>query len=201
MKRILFISLFFITHAIAAPENNTDFSYQGQPINPACIALFNNSLSDFPYISAINLDNCQNSNAAYQKTMISPEGWVFYYINNKDSSQGIYRYRLIGKSENNIYVLNTENNGGGTSTFTDLLLIRLVSKKIAVFNRSSTPEIKTYLQLELLGYVIGGDRCVGSFSDVTIKSNLLLVTQHNGNFPYECDKMQKFIIDLSKLKE
>ena len=198
MKKMLFIFLFFVTQAIAA-QDNSNFNYRGQPINPACIALFNNSLADFPYISAINLDNCQNSNAAYQKTMVTPEGWVFYYINNKDSGQGIYRYRLIGKSANNIYVLNTESNGGGAGVFTNLLLVRLASKQIAVYDRSSTPKIKTYSQLKLLGYVAGGDRCVGSFPEVTIKSNLLFVTQHNGDFPYECNKVQKFTIDLSKL--
>jgi hypothetical protein len=60
MKKFLLLIFYILPNLAAAQENNADFTYKGQPINPACIALFNNSLADFPYISAVNLDNCQN---------------------------------------------------------------------------------------------------------------------------------------------
>jgi hypothetical protein len=179
--------------------NNFEFNYQNQPINPACVAMFNSSEADPPYIRAINLNVCQNSNAAFKKTLQN-DGWYYFYNNDKDEQEGDYHYKVVGKTTNGIYVLHTLSSGGGTLIASDLLLIRLDKNMQYVYDG---PQLKTeeITEMKLLGYIIGGDRCVGSFADAQIVGNYLKLKQNNDKTPDgDCKKQQEYSIDLSQLK-
>ncbi len=196
MKKILLLLSLGISSAFA--ENNHGFLYQGEPINPACVAMFNSSEADFPYISSINLNVCQRSNAAFKKTMQNKN--VYYFYNNgKNIDDGSYGYKVVGKSKNNIYVLGTSSSGGGTLVATDLLLVKLVKSNQYVYDGPQL-KINKITEMKLLGYVMGGDRCVGAFANVQIVNNNLKIKQFNdANAGGECKKTRKYAINLSGL--
>jgi hypothetical protein len=196
MKKILVIMFFGINTIFAGTDYG--FVFQNKPINPACIAMFNSSLADMPYINSINLNVCQNSNAAFQTTLKNNDGSYYFYNNNKNDASGFYSYKVLGKSANNIYVLNTNTSSGGTLEASNLLLIKFNKSNQYVYNGSSQPKINHVLELKLLGYIIGGDRCVGSFSSVQVIGNNLVIEQHHGNNPLDCNKFKKYSIDLSQ---
>lgn len=199
MKKQVFFFLLCIAGSAFSENNDATFTYQGQAINPACIGMFNSSLSDFPYIKSINLSACQNSNAAAKKTLKNKQGELYYYENDKDASEGSYGYKVVGKSKNGIYVLSTYKSGGGTGIFTQLLLVKMRNSSLYVFNGHAQPEIQTIIRLSLLGYVNGGDRCLGSFSKVEVEGHELKIQKYLGATPNDCSKTTSFSIDLSPL--
>ncbi len=196
MKKLLLLLLFGMNSALA--ENNYGFLYQGEPVNPACIAMFNSSEADLPYLSSINLNACQHSNAA-SKTILKNKNFYYFYNNDKDVKDGTYGYEVIGKTANNIYVLNTSSSGSGTLVASDLLLVRLDKSNQYVYNGPQL-KINEITEMKLLGYMIGGDRCVGAFANIQIVDNTLKIKQFNEENPGgECKKTREFSIDLSKL--
>lgn len=197
LKKIFFLLLLITGSAYA--DSNDGFTYQNAPVNPACVAMFNSSMADLPYLKSINLNVCQHSNAAYQKTMQDNNGGYYFYVNDKDNSQGQYTYKVIGKSTNGIFVVKTNGSGGGTMVASDLLLLRLNTNKDYVFNGSAEPKINDITVLRLIGYVNGGDRCVGDFVDVKVVGNQLNIKQYNGDNAADCSKTKDFSIDLSQL--
>lgn len=68
MKKLIWLLACFSPAVFAI--KNLGFLFKNEPINPACVAMFNASFADSPYINAINVDECQHSNAAYQKTLV-----------------------------------------------------------------------------------------------------------------------------------
>lgn len=178
--------------------NNSGFYFQNEPINPACVALFNSSMADHPYINAINLNECQHSNAAYQKTLRKNNSF-FFYLNNNNLNDGMYSYSIVGKTTNGIFVLDTKSNGGGTLVASELLLIRLVENKQFVYDGSKL-KVNSITEMRLLGYIIGGDRCVGAFADAKINGNILHITQFDDpTAGGECKKTKSYSLDLGKL--
>ena len=197
LKQCLAI-LLLITTTIYA-DSQAGFTFKNEPINPACVAMFNSGMADLPYIKSINMNVCQHSNAAYQKTLQATDGSYYFNVNDKDDSEGQYSYKVIGKSANGIYVLSTQASGGGTMVASDLLLLRLNENLEYVFNRVSNPQINNITVLRMLGYVNGGDRCVGGFAEVKLVGNQLNIKQYNGANAVDCSKTKEFSLDLSKL--
>lgn len=207
IKKIFFILLFCTTSAFA--ENNYGFVYQSEPINPACVAMFNSSLADFPYIRSININRCQHSNAAYIEKMENKNGTYSYCnkINPQDKEsleEDCYSYKVAGKSANGIYVLVTHSwSATGFGVFSDLLLLRLVKTHEYVYDggngHTSQPKINQITEIQLLGYVNGGDRCVGDFIDVGLVDNQLKVKQYDNDRPYDCRKTKNYSINLENL--
>lgn len=196
MKKF-YLLLILVANSVFA-ENNQGFLYKDEVINPACVALFNSSIADFPYIKSINLNNCQHSNVAYQRTLKDKDGSYYFYVNDKDSREGEYRYKVIGKTQNNIYVLSTHANGGGTLISSDLLLLQIKRAKDYIYEQT-TLNTKEITALNLIGYVTGGDRCVGDFADVKVIGNQLQIKQYQGKNPIDCQKTKSYTIDLSKI--
>src|SRR5690349_11127148 len=123
MKTLLSFLMFWISPVLAG--NNYGFTYQNEVINPACVAMFNSSMADQPYIRSINMNKCQSSNVAFKSTFQTRDGWHYFYNNDKNQQAGDYRYKVVGKSTNGIYVLYTLSSDGGTLIASDLLLVRL----------------------------------------------------------------------------
>lgn len=197
MKKIALGLLLTATTPLFA-ANTAEFLYQKEPINPACVAMFNSSAVDFPYITAINPNECQHSNAAFQTSLQTEDGWHYFYKNDKDASGGEYRYKLIGKSANGIYVLNTLSSSGGSLNSAQLLLIKLEPSSQIVYNQDKLQR-QSITEMKLVGYVNGGDRCIGGFADVKLTDNALQIQQHQGKNPVDCEKIKTFTIDLGKL--
>lgn len=198
IKKLFFLLLAWINSALA--QNDYGFTYQNEAINPACIAMFNSSFADFPYIRSINLNVCQHSNAAFQKAFQTGDGWHYFYNNNKDLKEGQYRYKVVGKTTNGIYVLHTLSSGGGTLVIGKLLLIRLDENKEYIYKRISQPKVNNIVEMKLIGYVYGGDRCIGNFANVQVIGNELKIKQHDGDTPIgDCEKVKVYSIDLTKL--
>jgi len=195
-KKILPILLFFVSTSLFADTQN-EFTFQNNPINPACVAMFNSSMSDGPYIKSINLNACQKSNAAYQTTLKNKEGYYYFYQNNKDGHDGSYYYQVLGKTSNGIYVLHTLNSGGGTMTADDLLLVRLVNDtEYTAYNAQTGLKAETITVMKLLGYISGGDRCVNGLTDIKVIGNQIKAKQYNGKDAADCTATKDVIFDL-----
>lgn len=198
-KTITFLFMGMAMNSVFA-ENNYGFLYKNEAINPACVALFNSSEADLPYIRSINLNVCQHSNAAFQQTRFE-EGWHYFYLNDKNENEGSYRYKVIGKASNGIYAIRTLSSGGGTGIYGDLLLIKLVKRNQYNY-KAAQLTINEITEMKMLGSIQGGDRCVGDFSDIRIENNTLFIKQHNGETPVgDCSnaKINEFTVDLSHL--
>lgn len=183
------------TFATTAPS----FNYQQQPINPACVAMFNGSEADLPYISAINIATCQHSNAAYQKAYTSADNTIYFYKNNQDDRDGQYGYQLIGKTNNGIYVLLTKNSTGGTGVFADLLLLRILSGKNYFYDLQSNGTkllTKKTTELKYIGDINIGNHCQG-ISSAKVAGNKLILTVYHGKNSSDCSQAQTKLLDLT----
>src|SRR5690242_6818405 len=129
MKKIYLLSLLiFISFADAATTKN-DFTFQGEPISPVCIAKFDSSLQHEPVIGTkVAIETCQHTAQATHQNYIG----YYFYVNNKNIDDGEYLYQYIGKTKNGIHILRTINNGGGTGNFTDLLFLKLNDKQLTL---------------------------------------------------------------------
>lgn len=198
MKKKLVITLlsssFFVSSVFASHQ--TDFTYQHLPIHPACVALFNASMADYPYISAVNVNVCQHSNAAYQQIIKKENNTYAYFVNDKNTDEGSYAYRVIGKTTNGSYVLKTDATSGGTLHASMLLLLRLNERLLSVYE-GKTHKMDKVTEMQLQGYVVGGDRCAGDFANVSIAGNQLKIKQYLGDNAADCDKTREFTIDLA----
>jgi len=196
LKKWLPILLFFsIGNTFAATSD--DFVFQGKPINPACVAMFNSSMSDTPYISSIILNNCQNSNAAYKTILKNKDNSYYFYNNNKDEREGSYSYKVMGKTNNGIYVLRTLGSGGGTMIADNLLLIRLVNRSLYVDEAHSGLKDNVIIEMKLIGYISGGDRCVGGYDEIKVIGNQIKAKQFTGKDAADCTSSKNVTIDLN----
>lgn len=195
MRKVLLLML-GCNSAFAA--DNFGFVFENEAINPACVAMFNASVADYPYINAINLNECQHSNAAYQTTLSKGNSYYFYQ-NNKNYDEGMYSYNVVGKTSNNIFVLDTTYSGGGTLVASELLLVRLSEVTQHVYDGTNL-KVQHNTEMKLLGYVIGGDRCVGAFAEVKVDKNKLFIKQYNDQMAGgECKKTKSYSLDLEGL--
>lgn len=197
-----FVAVIFITISSSLVANAEEgFVFQNNPINPACVAMFNSSMSDGHYIKSINLNECQKSNAAYQTTFKNKKNYYYFYKNNKDESNGSYYYKVIGKTKDGIYVLHTLNNDGGTMTADDLLLIRLYNgTENSIYDSHEGLRVESISVMKLLGYISGGDRCVNGLTDITVIDNLIKAKQYDGKNGADCTKQKDVVFNLEGLK-
>ena len=122
----------------------------------------------------------------------------YFYNNDKDDQEGQYGYKVIGKTTSGIYVVETNSSGGGTLVAYDLLLLRLNNSNEYVYPSNPQPKVNKIIELKLLGYVRGGDRCVGGFAKVQVIGNQLKIKQYKDDYPSgECKKTKEYSIDLT----
>ena len=149
-----------------SPQTNNSFSYMNRPVNPACLALFNGSEADMPFITEINLSTCQNANASAHW---SGKGTSF------KQGDTTYAYKVIGETLNHIYVLETTLSTGGSGIFQSILLCRMRGKNHPVWNDQQNQfNPTTYTALTYVGLIPGGDRFTGSFKNLRVEGNKII---------------------------
>lgn len=173
---------------------NQGFTLGDKPINAACVAMLNSNGADMPFIRSLDMNICQTSNAGFAK--VTEKDGAYYF--DREEGQGWYEYKVIGKTPNGIFVVDTHDNGGGTLTSNDLLLLKLEPGKNVVYD-DSKKKVMDIVELKMLGYVQGGDRCTGSFKTATLNGYDLVLEQYQGNNAIDCAKTKSFHIDLSKM--
>jgi len=94
-------------------EAQTSFSVRGARINPRIVEEFENLLSDLdlPQRVSIDLTNAIDSNRYFGK--VEKVGGGCRY---QREEEGYYQYTPVGRLENGLYIVLTEENGGGTLT-------------------------------------------------------------------------------------
>lgn len=199
--RILFIIILLplLFCKIALAKNA--FTFHGQVINPICLAQFNSSLSEVKHVTSINLDDCQQINQKKIKIYKGNKGGFFFDKFKTKIMRGYYGYKVIGRSSNGVYVVETFNNIGGTGTDANILLLKLVTQDIYVYKGNKHPIIRKPSVLTLAGYIVGGDRCMGGFKQILLlRSNKIRIKQYiNARHVLDCSETKKYYIDLNDL--
>lgn len=202
MKKILFTVLFLSISSVFA-ENAKNFTYLGHPVKPTCVALFNSTVENYPYVESINLRQCQYGRSFLQATHHDKKGYYFFYKNDRNMKAGAYYYKLVGKTTNGIYVLHTYNSHGANGMFDMLLFMRMMYRKLIVYDHNSKPAMKEPAAfLTLKSYVMGGDRCTNGIKLAKVTGNKVYVWQYpKKNSVDQCQGAKKFVIDLARLNK
>lgn len=210
LKLITCFATIFIGTSVFAAENSAKedilaydsmqgFSYQNKLIHPACIAQFSSSLNKngIPAVWSINLTACQESEITHPPIK-QIENSTYGY--ERANHNGNLYYKLIGKSTNNVYVLQLYNNTGGSGLFQDLYLFRLSKPDFYISTEDNTFKAKSAIKLELLGIITGGDRCLSGIASAQVKDNDVNIKQYNGNTAVDCDKTITRVFSVSQLR-
>lgn len=200
MKKIIVLVITLLTSSFAFAQVHPKFTFLGQPIRPTCVALFNSTVENYPYVKAINLRSCQSGRSFPQTTHHNNDSLYFFYKNNRDMDAGAYFYKVLGETANGVYVLHTYNNDGGKGVFDMLLLMRITKEKERVYDNGSSATVQPATFLTLQSYVVGGDRCTGGIKSAKVRGNEVIVWQYpKKNSVDQCQGAKKFVIDLSTL--
>jgi hypothetical protein len=102
---------------VALQTELATFKFEGEPIHPACLLLLSTDLADsLPVCAAVDLQGCQQSNRFAIRVTTDESGW--YRIADKElTGQGYFRYRYLGHAKDDIHVVETEINDGGSGVF------------------------------------------------------------------------------------
>lgn len=195
----LLITLCVSTACFGAQPHS--FSYQGQIINPACLAVFNISMNDKPWIQSVSIEGCQHSNATNKAIKTDSQGRYYFYKNNQDPNNGTYAYEYIGETPNGVYIVHTYNgNKNNKQIIDDILFLRIKPHIIYQYKANNMPYKDKTPMLSLIGYVSGGNRCSGGIKSTQLQGNLLkLVTYYDHQEPNDCTGTRTFNVDLSVL--
>lgn len=108
---MLALFLIFSKPVFAEGSSNLDlfgFVHKNEPINPKCVYLLQPWMSDYGIvIRSIVVSTCHESNLAFEgreHASISDDGTVGYYENPADG-HSYFGYKVLGRTANNIYVL------------------------------------------------------------------------------------------------
>lgn len=145
----------------ALDEANKTFTYNGNPINPRAVQELLSWMSDSsPGPVSINLVGTDDSNRYFGESEKKEDGSVFVNLPDEEGSDGGYFiYKRIGTLKDNVHVLRTSENGGGSGIFMNLLLIRF---KID-FEYKDDGSHSYMLVMQRLGEFTLCDRYEGSF--------------------------------------
>lgn len=197
MKKIIVGFLLFFSMATYA-ANDTRFYYRNNVINPACVALFNSSTRDLPYVRAVGINGCYNSHLL--RTEHRDGNQFFIYNNDKDNAHGRYAYEIIGKTSSGIYVLHTLNQPSTASNIYDMLLfVRLERGTLPIFNDTMATTTAPSFYAMLVGFVQGGDRCSGGIQSASVQGNTVAINRYpSRNSVGQCQGAQSFNVNLAK---
>jgi hypothetical protein len=104
-------------------EANRSFTYKGKPISALAVKELTVWLSDSldqPGPVAIDLHGTYNTNRYYNESAKEKDG----NVSIKLEPEGYFSYERLGTLKDNLHVLETWENGGGSGVFTNLLLIK-----------------------------------------------------------------------------
>ena len=181
------------SHTVAHQQ----FCYDNHPINPACVDMMVGDLrgsTDLVNLSTCEAKNRHNDFSATDDGTDS-SGWhsATYgrdFQNKYDENQS-YSYKVIGRTANDTFVVNTYSCGGGSGVFNQLALFK-------IFTDADGNEY-----LAWVGSLAGGDRALGSViaGTVTMKGmNVMGLRESDKNTtPIPEYDPQKFDFDLSKI--
>jgi hypothetical protein len=184
IKKFIFTSLIACFMASYANPNPV-FTLNHQPIAPACIAVFNDTIADPAFITSINLDVCQKQHAADQAYSGNLPGYLSFKKTEAGNDAGYYGYRVIGQTASGIFIVHTNANYGGSGVFSNIILLKLDQAKM--FDPKSG-KAQTYNRLSYLGQIPGGDRCYSGITDIQLQNNLLSFKQYHGKTAEDCTK-------------
>ena len=186
-KAVLAVALVMtVAHAAAAGgSNEPKYSFVKAPfIPPSIVGDLNTWLSDGgDQVVAINLTDSVDSNryASDVKTLDGEKGNPYVYTREvcKEPPCHEFGYRLIGRTDNGLFVLFTEENGGGTGRFRNLMLVSLEADRGLNYVESSSvlrADRPRWL-IKKWGEVPLGDRYDGN---VTVDGNTIRIGKDHG---------------------
>ena len=105
-------------------EVNNKFTIDGNPIKPTVIAAFGPSPSDGPIITAVDLEMAHLSDLYYCDSCLGTHE-IDYGADKDGRNLGNFSYQYLGKTTNNIHVVQTFSNGGGTFSLSSILFLSL----------------------------------------------------------------------------
>lgn len=180
------LALILTAHAVfAADANEPNYSFNKAPfIPPAIVEDLNTWLSDGgDQVVSINLSDSVNSNrySSEIKTDGSEKENPYVFTKEKCTQEPCneFGYRLIGKTTSGLFVLFTEENGGGSGRFRNLMLVSLERDHGLAYDEQKNvlrPERERWL-IKKWGEVPLGDRYVGN---VTVKGNTIHIEKDRG---------------------
>ncbi|WP_156486735.1 MULTISPECIES: hypothetical protein [unclassified Synechococcus] len=188
--------------------NNNNFTANGMPINPLCLALTYDS-SFTPYLDepddlninrVLDLNACNVSTTKGSMTVNPKEAgcprtlekggkdFASYSFpwganDNYDMNQrkGCLSYEYIGKSKSGIDVLHVRSFGGGTGQFSNIILVKRIPMKRYNFDEKLGHQWdeENFIGLLNVGEIWGGDRASGSFLEINLTGNRLNGTRYS----------------------
>jgi len=104
-------------------EGRRDFTYEGQPIHPALIHLFNTDIADSsPNVVAVSVQDVESSNLTSAPIRVQNNR---VFADSPDIDLAIHcSYQRLGVLSDGTQVIKSEWDGGGSSAFSNLLLLR-----------------------------------------------------------------------------
>ena len=168
MIRKLLISLLVLTSAPvfaeSASNKNHGFNYKGQAINPNCVNLLQTWSSENAntIIRSIIVDTCQESNLASEGAdFSSKEDGTIYYYEDPDDRWSYFGYKVIGKSSEDIFVLQHGRSIG---------LYRLEHKNLSFdFSVNTLDSVRVLVKLS--------EADIPCFQSAAIVGNQLMITK------------------------
>ena len=171
---------------ILLAELNTNFTFNGEIVNPKLIAEFFPPInSDEPAIMSINLSGVNNSNKYYLANSIKKEkDSTIEYVEKIENTYETIGYKWLGKLNNNVHVLSCFWNGGGSGIFSSLVFVNFTP---AIFKNNG--EIINQININCQGVYSLGDRSSTKIKLNKIKNKVVLENQL-----FQTDKVESFEI-------
>ncbi|MBB72551.1 MAG: hypothetical protein CMF50_09160 [Legionellales bacterium] len=196
---LLCLSLFMPLLTLGAPNQTTQEPSPDiagtPPFNPACLALLNPDIkSGVPVTTRLNLNDCDLPTGPIEH---SAAGYYFH----RPSGKGFFGARYIGSTPKKVSVYYIYNNMGGSGTFSSIALLKPASTSYLVYNdQGKWMRRRTGSKMDkVIGYIQGGDRCMGGFASVDLKGNTLSIEKYvDAKSPSDCSKTKKLSLNLSR---
>jgi hypothetical protein len=167
-------------------ELNNKFTINGKPINPRVIHELTGGdfdMSDGPIITALDLKKANDSNRYFCDSCLGK--YDVYFGTDKDGNDlGHFAYKYLGKTANNIHVVQTSSNGGGSGSWSFVLFLSVQKRNAYVMG-----EKQEQLILTLEGSADGpsASGLYGTNSKIVIKQNTVTI-DYETNEPDENGK-------------
>jgi hypothetical protein len=153
-------------------EINNNFTYKGKPIHPKLIYEFSNWLSDNrpSVVKTVDVVASFDTNEYQLDEIEKRSDWYFYTKKEELEYATLYEsfgYKWVGKTKNNIHVLETGESGGGSGFFKDLMLVKFSKGAILWKGRE-----KDQILMSIVGSHMLGDRYKG---DIKVYPNKVFI--------------------------
>lgn len=142
-------------HAATLDEARDRFAFEGRPIHPSVLYLFNPPMAGRGAVPvAIDVEAASRADAAQLPISVRGGTVTFAF---EDGVSNWFGYQCLGTLDDGTAVVRVDHNSGGTGIFRTLLLVRFESRKVY-------PEQPPRLILHLRTSVGLGDRDGGAIA-------------------------------------